>query len=211
VVDREADGADDLVALRDLAGQLELQPEAWDVPPADLWDRIAAEAGVVSAPGAPGGPAEVARAEARAEVVPLRRRRPRVGWALAAAAAAGILVVAALAVTVGDGSDVVASADLEPLGESGSGRAELVDVDGHSRLRLETAGIDAGDGFFEVWLLDPDVTRLVSLGPLRADGTYDLPPGLDPRQLPVVDVSVEPLDGNPTHSGDSVLRGELTF
>jgi len=60
-------------------------------------------------------------------------------------------------------------------------------------------------------MIDTDVTRLVSLGPVRADGTYDLPPGLDPAQFPVVDVSVEPLDGDPTHSGDSVLRGELAL
>jgi hypothetical protein len=51
----------------------------------------------------------------------------------------------------------------------------------------------------------------VSLGPLRPDGSYDLPPGLDPEQFPIVDVSVEPLDGDPAHSGDSRLRGQLRF
>ena len=52
-------------------------------------------------------------------------------------------------------------------------------------------------------------TTLVSLGPLRPDGIYDIPPGVDPSRFPIVDVSVEPVDGDPTHSGDSVLRGEL--
>jgi hypothetical protein len=53
------------------------------------------------------------------------------------------------------------------------------------------------------------VSKLVSLGPLRRDGVYDLPAGLDPAAFPIVDVSVEPIDGDPAHSGDSVLRGEL--
>ena len=38
----------------------------------------------------------------------------------------------------------------------------------------------------------------------------ELPADLDLAEFPLVDVSVEPLDGNPTHSGDSVARGELT-
>jgi anti-sigma-K factor RskA len=38
---------------------------------------------------------------------------------------------------------------------------------------------------------------------------FELPPDLDLTQFPIVDVSVEPLDGVPTHSGDSVARGEL--
>ena len=79
------------------------------------------------------------------------------------------------------------------------------------QLQLSTSGIDSGDGFFEVWVINMDVTQLVSLGPLRNDGIYELPPGLDPASFPIVDVSVEPIDGVPTHSGDSVLRGQLTF
>jgi hypothetical protein len=55
------------------------------------------------------------------------------------------------------------------------------------------------------------VSKLVSLGPLRPDGVYDLPAGLEPEQFPIVDVSLEPIDGDPTHSGDSLLRGQLEF
>jgi hypothetical protein len=86
-----------------------------------------------------------------------------------------------------------------------------VDDDGDLVLQVEAEGLDAGDGFLEVWVIDPEVTKLVSLGPSRPDGSYDLPSGLDPEEFPVVDVSVEPLDGDPAHSGDSVLRGTLTF
>jgi hypothetical protein len=38
---------------------------------------------------------------------------------------------------------------------------------------------------------------------------FELPADLDLEQFPIVDVSVEPLDGVPTHSGVSVARGEL--
>ena len=63
----------------------------------------------------------------------------------------------------------------------------------------------------EVWMINPDVTQLISLGPIRSDGIYDLPAGLDPAAFPIVDVSFESFDGNPQHSGNSVLRGELAF
>ncbi len=106
---------------------------------------------------------------------------------------------------------IVASTELDRLGEAGEGRAELLDDDGTYRLRVDTADLDAGDGFLEVWVIDEGVTKLVSLGPLRPDGTYDLPDSVDPRDFPVVDVSVEPVDGDPTHSGDSRLRGTLEF
>ena len=77
------------------------------------------------------------------------------------------------------------------------------------QLRVQTDGLDAADGYLEVWMIDPSVTELVSLGPLRADGVYAIPAGVDPARFPIVDVSIEPVDGDPTHSGDSVLRGQL--
>ena len=79
------------------------------------------------------------------------------------------------------------------------------------QLRLATTGIESTDGFTEVWLINPDVTELISLGPIRTDGVYDLPPGLDPTAFPIMDVSSEQFDGNPQHSGDSVLRGQFSF
>jgi hypothetical protein len=42
-----------------------------------------------------------------------------------------------------------------------------------------------------------------------AEGRFDLPDGLDLTQFPVVDVSEEHFDGDPAHSGDSVVRGPL--
>nr|WP_233495969.1 anti-sigma factor [Geodermatophilus sp. TF02-6] len=62
-----------------------------------------------------------------------------------------------------------------------------------------------------MWLLDEAVRGLVPLGVVQGGGevTLQLPPGLDLGEHPVVDVSVEPLDGDPGHSGVSVARGTL--
>jgi hypothetical protein len=40
-------------------------------------------------------------------------------------------------------------------------------------------------------------------------GRLTVPEGVRPGDYPEVDVSLEPDDGDPAHSGDSVLRGEL--
>ncbi len=122
-----------------------------------------------------------------------------------------MLVVALVAIDGDDEPRMVATVELEPLAATGSGRAELVDANGTYQVRLQTDGLDPGDGYLELWLLDPTATRLVSLGPLRDDGVYEVPAGVDPGEFPVVDVSVEPVDGDPTHSGESVLRGQLVL
>ena len=47
---------------------------------------------------------------------------------------------------------------------------------------------------------------MVSLGPLDRARGHGVPAGLDPASFSIVDVSLEPFDGDPTHSGDSLLR-----
>lgn len=231
------DGFDDLAALRAIGRDLSADELDWDSPPDDLWARIEAEAfggGTAAAEpvttepvtaepvtaaepirppttGAGGGPAEDATVVAFPGPDQRRRR-----WLLpVAGVAAAVLIVVGILVANGSGTgdepELIASVTLDVLGEAGSGRAELVNADGVKQIRLETADLDAGDGFLEVWVIDPSVTKLVSLGPLRPDGIYDLPAGLDPAEFPIVDISVEPVDGDPTHSGNSVLRGQLTI
>ena len=201
--DNERD--DDVAELRALVERARPTDIVWEPPPADLWDRIAAEIEQQQVPSA-------ATEDAVAPVVPITGRRGRGWWVGLSVAAAAIVVVVTLAITRrGDDATVVAAVELQRLGDTGSGRAELLDRDGTVQLRLETEGLDPDEGYLELWLIDPTVTRLVSLGPLRADGIYDVPAGVDPAAFPIVDVSVEPVDGDPTHSGDSVLRGELTL
>ena len=178
-------------------------------PPAGLWDNIAGELAITTESDA----AESAD-EQLAEVIPIsgwqRYARP-----LLVAAAVIALVAVGVGTLVSTGDDgaetsVLASTELEPLGESGSGSAELITTgEGELALAVDFTGVTAEDGFHEVWLLDPDVTKLVSLGPARADGIYQVPAGLDPAAVPVVDVSFEIFDGDPSHGGNSVLRGVL--
>jgi anti-sigma-K factor RskA len=66
--------------------------------------------------------------------------------------------------------------------------------------------------FYEVWLMDPTDSRLVSLGVLGADGrgVYIVPPGLDLTQYSAVDVSLQPMNGSPEHSKNSAVRGTIS-
>ncbi|WP_373419176.1 anti-sigma factor [Kocuria sp. UCD-OTCP] len=106
---------------------------------------------------------------------------------------------------------VLATAELEPLaGYTARGSAEVDErPDGTRQLVVRTDPADV-DGFKEVWLLAPDAQRMVSLGVMAGDeAVFVLPENLDVGEFPVVDVSNEPIDGDPTHSGDSIVRGVL--
>ncbi|KUG60042.1 hypothetical protein AVL61_08770 [Kocuria rosea subsp. polaris] len=138
-------------------------------------------------------------------------------YPLAAAAAAAALFVGGISVwgaqRVGLEPDptVLATAELEPLaGYTARGSAEVDErPDGTRQLVVRTDPADV-DGFKEVWLLAPDAQRMVSLGVMAGDeAVFVLPENLDVGEFPVVDVSNEPIDGDPTHSGDSIVRGVL--
>ncbi|GEO94534.1 anti-sigma factor [Kocuria turfanensis] len=145
------------------------------------------------------------------------RRRRGVPYPLAAAAAAAALLVGGLSVwgaqRLGLEPDptVLATAELEPLaGYTARGSAEVDELpDGTRQLVVRTDPADV-DGFKEVWLLAPDAQRMVSLGVMAGDeAVFVLPANLDVGEFPIVDVSNEPIDGDPTHSGDSIVRGAL--
>ncbi|MFN3215358.1 MAG: anti-sigma factor [Acidimicrobiales bacterium] len=207
-------------------------------PPADLWGAIAGALEESSPAGdeALGGVHEVPPISAAAYkpqetasgidqahavapgsgvVVPLRRRMSTI---VLSAAAAVVLVLGVVALVVSGGDDdgvpageLVATGTLEPLADGFEGGVELVDVDGRLGLDLEVGDLpDTTDAYYELWLIkDLETGEMQSLGPIDGSGRVDLPQGLDPAQYATVDISVEPLDGVPTHSGQSVLRGEL--
>ena len=190
------------------------------VPPAPhVWDRIADELGLAGK--ATTGSTEVLPDVEPAPVADLSSRRatsrgPRQWRWIAAAAAAGVLVGATgvwWRTSQEAPASVVATATLKPLpGWDASGSAVVETMsDGTRVLVVDLAQHEAGDnGFREVWLLKPDVSGLVSVGTLDgSSGRFDLPPGLDLTQFSVVDVSEEQFDGNPAHSGDSIVRGAL--
>jgi len=215
--------------LRAVAGRIE---EAADVelvaPPARVWDAIGAElaagggatvtrldAVAASTDEAPAPAPAEAPVEAERDDLAARRRRPN-PWFVAAAAAVAGIVVGGVGVSLLGPSDpatsVVASADLADLATedaAGEARVERRD-DGTEVLVLDTAYAAAGDANLEVWLIDPNVEGMVSLGYLTADhGEFEIPEGFDVAAYPIVDISVEPADGDPTHSGDSITRGIL--
>lgn len=195
-------------------------------PPAAVWGRVRDELGLAD-DVVPDG-TDLARGDGSAvdrsagdgsgDPAPESPRRHRRGPWLAAAAAGLVVggVAGGLAVSAAlrpDSETVVAEVRLEALpGWSASGDAQVEeDAQGRRTLVVRVTDADA-DGFREVWLLDAGATRLVSLGLLDGDeGRFALPPGLDLAEFPVVDVSAEPFDGDPAHSGDSIVRGELAL
>ncbi|QHT56193.1 anti-sigma factor [Cellulomonas sp. H30R-01] len=229
----------DVAGLARTAGELvPPAPRVWDAIAADLGLAAGPDAGVASprpvrapvpsddlsrpspppaveqTPTArvPSGPAG-GDDQPLADVVPLTRRPSRWRW-VAAAAAVGVVAGAGATWWAGrePAPQVVASATLEPLpGWDAGGSAEVeTRSDGSRQLVVDLTGQVGGDGFREVWLLKPDVSGLVSLGTLDGPtGRFDLPAGLDLREFSVVDVSEEQFDGDPAHSGDSIVRGPL--
>jgi hypothetical protein len=164
----------------------------------------------------------LAHEPAASNVVSLASRRRR-AWTLLATAAAVVAVVAAGVVVLGDGSDgeVVSTAALafdaeafDPRGSDATARAELVDDDGRLEIRLTDASLPelAGEDL-QLWLIEPDSSgQPIDVAPvalLDGAGTYRVPEGLDPSSHFVVDISIEPRDGDPAHSGKSILRGAL--
>ncbi|WP_062070190.1 anti-sigma factor [Demequina sediminicola] len=213
-------------SLGALDGTIELQ-----TPPVSVWKSIAAATGADAStesaqPDAP-APAPTLAPAAEPEPAPggvtdelaQRRARRSTGpswWALAGAAAAGVVVggvgVSLASADGGEPADVVASAPLAQLQtESSAGTADLeVREDGTQILVVETDYEELTDAYLEVWLIDEDIDGMVSLGHLTGDRTeFTLPEGFDVELFPIVDISIEPTDGVPTHSGDSVTRGVL--
>jgi anti-sigma-K factor RskA len=199
-------------ALRDLEPD-DLAPPS---PPDDLWADIAAEV-ATDATGEGRGPvADVSAAAPLDEVAPSGTGRPRRWrWISVAAAAVVVLVVGAVVITSQESPNVVARADLTaddlPLSTGATGSAILVEDGDGWVLDVDLADLPPIDDgrVFEVWLLDPDEGGVQTLGLTEGVSKLVVPPSIDPTRYPVVDVSREPTDGNPTHSGDSILRGRL--
>lgn len=198
---------DELDALRGVVSQARtIEPEDTPVaPPPRVWEAVAAELSIR------------AGAQPRAEQPTGRLLgRSRTPLLAAAAALVGIVFGAGLTALIAgnddDGGQVVARTRLAALPDhSGSGEASVVGTGSARVLVLDVSGLTRGSGFYEVWLLDADAQRLVSLGLLDGStGRFPLPPQVDVAQFPVVDISLEPVDGDPAHSGDSVVRGTLT-
>ena len=171
-------------------------PDALVEPPAEVWERI--------------------DEQMRTEPVPLRPRRRWIG--VAAAAVAGVLIGAGTVAMV-DGQDtgrLVASAALAPMPEGpdrgATAEATVNETPEGYTVTVAAQNLPGAEGFYEVWLLDPVNAGLVALGTLspgQKEATFPVPDGVDLQVFTSVDISDEPLDGDPTHSKLTVLRGTL--
>jgi hypothetical protein len=185
-------------------------------PSPQVWRAISDELGIAGA--------DVPEPDTSAEVVSLAsaRRRWSTSW-LVAASVAGIVggaLLTAGGVALNDAEPaapvaappVIASTSLAALPEhQGAGDATIVKTDRGEELVVDVSDLSTGKGFYEVWLIDPETFQMVGLGALVDDsGRFPIPNGLDLSQYSVVDVSLEPFDGDPVHSSDSVVRGELS-
>jgi Anti-sigma-K factor rskA len=199
-------------------------PEA---PPASVWagiqSELAASGDLTSA--AATLPTVVHHSGSVASLDAHRERRA-VRYRFLAAAAAVVLVTGAVAVVATRGGDaqVVATAQLawdpvnfNELGADATATAELVQGDDGYELVLTDARLPTGtaDADLELWLISTDAAgeitdvQPVSLIDPTSPGAYAVPADLDPDTYTVVDISIEPRDGDEAHSGDSILRGEL--
>ncbi|MBM9466346.1 anti-sigma factor [Nakamurella leprariae] len=153
------------------------------------------------------------------ELAAVRTRRRRWATSLVAAAVVGALVGGGIVFATRDREpdlQVQARADLTPVAggiitdtDRTFGSAQLIDAGGREELRVRTDDLPQIDGTYEVWLLGQE-GRMVSLGVLHdGHGTFTVPGGTDLGEYRLVDISDEPLDGNPVHSGNSVVRGDL--
>jgi anti-sigma-K factor RskA len=188
--------------LRPLVVELEgLPAEAWELP----------EAPPLRMPEAPAAP---------------RRRRP--SWwrrsvplrpALAAALALGLFALGVGAGTLLEGDESSPAPDSEGLvlrsiddGPAGARGRVLITGPGQSLAAFSVSGLrPTGPGrFYELWLLD-DGGRMIALGTFRVGGDgsaeIELPIPVPPSRYRYFDVSLQADDGDPTHSGISVLRG----
>jgi hypothetical protein len=163
------------------------------------------------------------RPGASAEPRPSRRRPRLPSLTLRPAAATGLAVLllavglgAGLLIDGGGGAEspsggpdlILSRFDDGPSGAHG----EVALASDEQRAQVLIGGLDpSGDGrFYELWLLDDD-GKMIALGSFRVgaggEAEVDLPLPVDPSRYAYFDVSLQEDDGDPAHSGVSVLRG----
>jgi hypothetical protein len=204
-------------------------------PPARVWSQIARATGVGVTPRTvETSGSRPLDGPAAPEPLGLRPRRPgrsgppgrpgrwgRVSGSMVAVAASALVIGVVGGVVgsslLGEGSappqpQMIAQVALAalPADPGAQGEASVVNTSQGRRLRVDVSRLTGTTGFYEVWLIDRDVKKMIPLGILPGTGgEFDIPDGVDLGQYPIVDVSNEPLDGNPAHSGTSLLRGTI--
>ncbi len=219
-----------LAALRDTITTVRAPVPELVGPPPSVWDAVEAEldrvpqvtsAAPAPAPDLVSAPAPSPASDAGDELTRRRssraaRRRFPLAWVAGAAAAGlvlGVVGARALDAQQSPATTTIASTSLDTLDKRQvTGSADVVKHDGQTDLRVSTQPMDAGDGYLEVWLINKDLKRMVSVGVLEPgtkDQSFVIPKDLLDQGYVIVDISREGLDGAPQHSGDSLMRGTL--
>lgn len=223
-------------ALRRAVDAMKTTPDSstFEVPGPGVWNGIHRELGLsdairedplgsatgsatgtaTSKPG-PTAPPEPGQLPAPPADIRSGKKRPQ-GWQrrgtwLAVAAAGALVIAGATLWNINQAATPLARAELSPLAQhTATGSATVLESsDGTRTLEVKLSKEEA-QGYQEVWLIGRDLTRLISLGIMKSDsGTFPLPADLNLADFPIVDVSDEPLDGNPGHSSVSIVRGSL--
>lgn len=194
--------------LRPVVNRLEALPEdAWHAPePPPLV--------------MPGSPPEVPPAAAK----PASPRRAGFGWLRVGAGFAAALVILAAGVLIGTQLDSDGPGDAAPQQtlalqsvpgpDTPSGATGQVSLASSTEdaVTLDVSGLKptGSDEFYELWLLGKE-GELVALGTFRVEpdggSQIEVPLPVDPDKYEYFDVSIQVDNGDPAHSGRSVLRG----
>ena len=229
---------EDFERLADLARSITPEDRLRQEPPPGLWDQIAQriEDGAID-DEAESEAIEHGASEDDAALIDLSERRTEApattydepasadltetsGFSpslLLVAAAALLIVVLGASFFLADGgsnSNVIYAGDISnaDLPEAFDGTASVVvEIDDAPMIEISFNDELPSDQLVEVWIMRADLSAWETVG-LVEDGvtTWDWPAGFSPEEYPLIDISIEPDDGDPSHSGRSILRGELT-
>ena len=211
-LDADPDLREEVERLRPLVGRLEELPaEVWEAAPQP--PPLAVPEGAAEPPWEPGGGPSPAGRRLR---LPTLTLRPAPAAALAALLlAVGVasgLLIGGNGGSQGPGTGVT-DLVLRRIGDGPPGaQGDVFVAESKQRAMVDVEGLKPSGphAFYELWLLDDD-GRMIALGSFRigADGRskVELPIPVAPSRYRYFDVSLQADNGNPAHSGISILRG----
>ncbi len=189
--------------------------------PPDAWETVDPPA-LVLPPDATPAPARLDPGTERARRSRWGRRivlRPVTALASSVALLAGGLAIGVALESGGTGGGsarTVASLMLHPLAPAATpalGTARLLAKPGRLEVSLRGVRPSPPGTFYELWLMNSpgDLVSLASFRvPASGKVTMEVPLPVSPSSYHFVDVSLQPANGSPRHSGDSVLRGPIS-
>lgn len=193
------------VALREEVERLRLVVANLRELPDDVWEPPEPPPLEMPAPAAP--PRRLPRFR-----LPTLTLRPAAALALSVLLLAVGVGVGAL-IQGGEGGGAGTTLALTRIDDGPAGAHGIVRVsEDRTRALVDVGGLrpSGPDRFYELWLLDEN-GRMIALGSFRVgeDGTADIqiPIPVEPSRYRYFDLSLQRDNGDPAHSGTSVLRG----